>query len=163
MKFKITKKSGYTNIEVIGGELRLSDKKIVFESELLNKVFPVGSLYLNINSTSPASLFGGTWERLPAGYALWTATSGAGGTIAAGLPNITGYAGGIRTAYTGSDWTGTGAFLSSTQGDKDGMQASKYCYRANLSFKASDSNNIYGSSTTVQPPAYKIYAWKRIS
>ena len=74
-------------------------------------MFPVGSLYLNINSTSPASLFGGTWERLPAGYALWTATSGAGGTIAAGLPNITGYAGGIRTAYTGSDWTGTGAFF----------------------------------------------------
>ena len=28
---------------------------------------------------------------------------------------------------------------------------------------ASKSNNIYGNSSTVQPPAYKVHFWKRIS
>ena len=26
--------------------------------------FPIGSIYLSVNSTSPASLFGGTWEKI---------------------------------------------------------------------------------------------------
>lgn len=31
-----------------------------------------------------------------------------------------------------------------------------------FSFDASKSNNIYGKSETVQPPAYKVHFWKRI-
>ncbi len=30
--------------------------------------YPVGALYLSWSSTSPASLFGGTWQRLSGGY-----------------------------------------------------------------------------------------------
>lgn len=31
---------------------------------MLNMVYPVGSIYMSMNATSPASLFGGTWERI---------------------------------------------------------------------------------------------------
>lgn len=31
---------------------------------LFNAIYPVGSIYMSVNSTSPATLFGGTWERL---------------------------------------------------------------------------------------------------
>lgn len=31
---------------------------------LLNKTYPVGSIYMSVNSTDPSTLFGGTWERL---------------------------------------------------------------------------------------------------
>ena len=37
---------------------------------------PVGSYYFSDDSTSPADLFGGTWEALPAGYTLIAQGSG---------------------------------------------------------------------------------------
>lgn len=33
----------------------------------------------------------------------------------------------------------------------------------NVRFDASYSNSIYGNSTTVQPPAYYVYMWRRAS
>lgn len=33
-------------------------------STILSKVYPVGSIYMSVNSASPATLFGGTWERI---------------------------------------------------------------------------------------------------
>lgn len=35
---------------------------------VLESVYPVGSLYMSMNSTSPATLFGGTWERMTGGF-----------------------------------------------------------------------------------------------
>jgi hypothetical protein len=45
----------------------------------LNKIYPVGSIYMSVNSTSPATLFGGTWERIQDRFLL-----AAGNTYAAG-------------------------------------------------------------------------------
>lgn len=33
-------------------------------SQMVNLIYPVGSVYMSVNSTSPATLFGGTWERI---------------------------------------------------------------------------------------------------
>ena len=41
--------------------------------------YPVGSIYLSVNDTSPAELFGGTWEQIKDAFLL-----GAGGTYEAG-------------------------------------------------------------------------------
>ena len=30
-------------------------------------------------------------------------------------------------------------------------------------FDASNCNTIYGNSTTVQPPAIRVYGWRRVS
>lgn len=42
---------------------------------LLNVVYPVGSVYCSMNSTSPATLFGGTWEQVTSRF-LYGSTSG---------------------------------------------------------------------------------------
>ena len=51
------------------------------ESEAVDylSVYPIGAVYLSVNDTSPASLFGGEWERLKDRFLL-----GAGDTYAAG-------------------------------------------------------------------------------
>jgi hypothetical protein len=37
---------------------------------LIDLIYPVGSIYMSVNSTSPADLFGGIWEAMPAGRVL---------------------------------------------------------------------------------------------
>lgn len=47
---------------------RLTDQKLQWlYNQLQNtasQIYPVGAVYISVNSTSPASLFGGVWERL---------------------------------------------------------------------------------------------------
>lgn len=46
---------------------------------LLNMIYPVGSIYMSVNSTSPASFLGGTWQRIQDRFLL-----AAGSTYTAG-------------------------------------------------------------------------------
>jgi hypothetical protein len=48
-------------------------------NRILNAVYPIGSIYMSVNSVSPATLFGGTWERIQDRFLL-----AAGNTYAAG-------------------------------------------------------------------------------
>lgn len=48
------------------------------------RAYPVGSIYMSVNSTSPASLFGGTWERLK-DYVLVGASDNFSAGAAAGV------------------------------------------------------------------------------
>lgn len=136
-------------------------------ARLLDAIYPVGSVYLSVNNINPANLFGGSWEALPEGYALWTTTTeGQGaGTIGAGLPNITGGFTIKNTDIPNSVIIGQdGAFQRWGTGsnarvvyDRSSTKGTEYVY-----FAASNSNGIYGASSTVQPPAIKLYVWKRI-
>lgn len=36
----------------------------------LDKVYPIGSIYMSVNSTSPSTLFGGTWEQIAQGRTI---------------------------------------------------------------------------------------------
>ena len=56
--------------------------------DLISKIYPVGSIYMSVNDVDPAVLFGGKWERLPAGRCLigagnYTPTSTTSGDSAA--------------------------------------------------------------------------------
>lgn len=46
--------------------------------------YPVGSIYMSVNSTSPSTLFGGTWEAMPAGRVLLAQGTASWGTYNAG-------------------------------------------------------------------------------
>ena len=44
--------------------------KQLLDAKLLNMVYPIGSIYMSVNSATPATLFGGTWERFSKGRVL---------------------------------------------------------------------------------------------
>lgn len=48
-------------------------------NELLEKIYPIGSIYMSVNNVSPASFLGGTWERIQDRFLL-----GAGSSYSAG-------------------------------------------------------------------------------
>lgn len=48
----------------------LSDLISAVKSELLDATYPVGSIYMSVLDVDPAVLFGGTWDKLPAGRCL---------------------------------------------------------------------------------------------
>ena len=48
-------------------------------SSLLERVYPVGSIYMSVNSTDPGTLFGGTWQRLKDRFLLAAGDSYAAG------------------------------------------------------------------------------------
>ena len=56
-----------TKTPVNADNLNKMDARIanaVEKSDLLNLIYPVGSIYMSVNSTNPAILFGGTWEQI---------------------------------------------------------------------------------------------------
>lgn len=44
------------------------------KSSIVDAIYPVGSIYMSVNSTSPATLFGGTWEQIKGRFLLGTGT-----------------------------------------------------------------------------------------
>ena len=131
--------------------------------------YPVGSIYQSTARTSPAALFGGTWQEIAQNRVLMGAGSAhaAGTTVEAGLPNITGSL--IETEAESSPFRGSKAGLSKSGalkftevntdwGGYRGTSGSTY----NINFDASLSNPIYGRSYTVQPAAYYVHIWKRV-
>lgn len=126
----------------------------------LESAYPVGSIYIGTMATCPlASLFG-TWTLVGSGRVLQgsDADHNAGTTIEAGLPNITGK---FDMKYAGrGDVTASGAFSKASSSYK-GSGGNDSVGNAAIGFNASNSNSIYGNSTTVQPPAYVVNIWER--
>lgn len=54
--------------------------KAFFEKEYMEKIYPVGSIYLSTNDTDPTALFGGTWERIKDTFLLTAGDTYAAGT-----------------------------------------------------------------------------------
>lgn len=121
---------------------------------LLDYLHPVGSIYQSTDPTSPADLFGGTWEQVKDVFLLAAGDSHAAGSTGgeethtltkAELPDHThGY------DYTGqSDATGTGAIkIVSPAGT-----ANAYTGKA--------TSNCGGQAHNNMPPYLAVYTWRR--
>ena len=121
----------------------------------------MGSIYQSTDATSPAALFGGTWEQIASERVLMGASSthAAGTTAKAGLPNITGK---VPTTTYGTRYNETsGAFSLGSKLTSNGENSSQNFISYYAFFDASGSNAIYGRSSTVQPAAYYVHIWRR--
>ena len=146
-------------------------------SDLFDLIYPVGSIYLSVNSTSPSTLFGGTWTQIKDTFLL-----GAGDSYTLGdtggeathtltsneLPTITG-------SFSTSDnvlvnslpsptvYDVTGAFTKDsrvqTQVDATGVHVATnqgVYNKINMSFGNDQAHNN-------MPPYLVVSVWKRVS
>lgn len=49
-------------------------------SDVVDLIYPVGSIYMSVNTTSPATLFGGTWEQIKGRFLIGTGSNDANTT-----------------------------------------------------------------------------------
>ena len=126
--------------------------------------YPVGSIYQSTDPTSPAALFGGSWEEIAQNRVLMGASSthAAGTTVKAGLPNLKGsFSGVASTAYP--NLSNSGALSINNNNNISGYEGGSYGSACTVSLDASKSSSIYGASSTVQPAAYYVRIWHRVA
>ena len=132
-------------------------------SEIIRAIYPVGAIFISTDSTSPSTLFGGTWERIKDTFLL-----AAGSTYAAGatggeathtltVDELPENMGTFRTLSWGEDNTTTGAFSTTEQ----------------LADRADTAGNLYGTAQyklsgggqphNNMPPYLAVYVWERIA
>lgn len=132
---------------------------------------PVGSLYISENATSPAELYGGTWEQIKDRFIL-----AAGDTYAAGSTG-----GEAEHALTESELPNvTGSFDFQSDGNNQGIVTGAYGvfsfgqmsiggFRPNNKTDESDCARqirmSFGSNSPHNniPPYYSVYIWRRVA
>nr|DAM05385.1 MAG TPA: tail fiber protein [Caudoviricetes sp.] len=157
----VTESNGKITVTKGGGDSTLIN--------LIDTFYPIGTVYVSADKSKTKADFPfmqyGTWKEVPANLCLQTGNASEAGTQrSAGLPNITGHA---EFGYTNSSTSmpiifTEGALSSTNSGRKGGFfSGDGGNQNTQLSFNASESNSIYGSSNTVQPPSYLVRAWVR--
>jgi hypothetical protein len=122
--------------------------------DLLNFIYPVGSIYISVNTTSPATLFGGTWEQikdrflLSSGDTYASGTTGGEATHTLTINEIPSHS----HAYTIPSNQSTGSGLKySSQGDPD-----------TITFGTTQTENAGGGAAhNNMPPYLVVNVWKR--
>lgn len=112
---------------------------------LLETIYPVGSIYISTNSTSPATLFGGTWNKIQDTFLL-----------ASGSTFTAGYSGGNAT-MTWSDLA-----INTTQGEQAGQgTASSATFQNRVMVRYPSSGTVTANNNL--PPYLVVNVWERTS
>lgn len=164
-------------------------KGIFSKSSDWEAIYPVGSIYMSANSTSPATLFGGTWTQLKDQFLLCAGSTYSAGstggsanttlttanmpahTHTRGTMDITGswrIAGDSNNAGVDATGSGSGA-ISNVQGTGSGSNVANSGWSCALGFDFKASNNWTGATSSVgsgtafsnMPPYLAVYVWKR--
>ena len=129
-------------------------------AEIMLALYPVGAVYISANSTSPASLFGGTWESISGRFLL-----AAGSTYSAGST------GGEATHTLTVDEMPSHNHHVPTGGTSGSYTTTAYTVKGNGYYDpgtgslstASTSDKGRGQPHNNMPPYLAVYMWKRVS
>lgn len=164
-------KAGKINADKLGGRTL---------AEIMLTLYPVGAVYISVNSTSPANLFGGTWERIAQGRmllgmgAIEENHNSYWGTVtpAEVNPAYAGEMGGEAWHTLTVNETPAHTHTATTYGISSGSytaNAAKLVYKDNtttgwISEGLSWINSTGGSQAhNNMPPYMAVYMWKRVS
>ena len=180
----IKKSESYDNMEIINLEKSLYMKNTIITwknitvsslpsgyvtvtmNSLINDIYPVGSIYMSYKSTSPATLFGGTWEQLKnhflfatnatsgdkGGYGNGTGTSSGSTKLTAAQSGLPSHQHALQNANPGGTtvgWTNYGVDAITNKGYTGNVRTG---YTGGLSASEGHTHTI---------PYIEVYVWRR--
>ena len=137
---------------------------VKFMVELVDLLYPVGSIYISTNNTNPSLLFGGTWKQIKDKFLLScgdTYNNGAtGGSANATLVRHNHYPSGENYFVTNDTDSASNYRVGNATSGRwvDGQTNSG-------TFHHTQATNFVGSDGTGKnmPPYLAVYVWERIS
>lgn len=127
---------------------------------ILDNVYPVGSIYMSVNSTNPTNLFGGTWEQIQGRFLFGMNSSypagSTGGEITHKLTNaeMPTHAHYMASSNAGAPDTWTpdaGSYLV------DSVTNNQHTWWAQIGMNEAGGNEAHNN----MPPYLSVYIWKR--
>lgn len=133
-------------------------------TNLIYKIYPIGSIYMSVNNVSPASFLGGAWQAINSGYMLKSVSANAGnysgsntsGSTAISIEQMPQHGhtravfGAVNTSFTNNTtglWTYGGTGVATVYGSSQ------------LSDNAGGNQ---GHTHSIDTPAFGVYMWVRI-
>ncbi|QCT71074.1 Gp37-like protein [Eubacterium maltosivorans] len=148
-----------------GASLGMSDNIVSLDGTIyiqnktfLDRTYPVGSIYMSVNSTSPATLFGGTWVEIQGRFLLGRSSSygngstGGAASVAISTAQMPSHGHTIRGWNIGAN----GALPDTTPYNWVGYDRSGW-----YSVDSVISKTGSGSAHDNMPPYLAVYMWKR--
>ena len=147
-------------------------------SNIMLRIYPVGSLYISTSSTNPGTVFGGTWTRiqdkflLAAGSTYSAGSTGGSATVTLTTDNMPSHSHSFHAAfrsratdYTSSPhllFSGTNATMSTSTTKGDPVhQVSGMVYEGLMTIEGDTSTVGGGTAHNNMPPYLSVYVWKR--
>lgn len=136
---------------------------------LADLIYPVGSIYMSVNSTNPTTLFGGTWERIQDTFLLASGSTYANGTTGGEathtlttneMPSHTHF----QQYQSDTSYVGIHVKNYNTGGSIQGVQPSNGTRRNNImapDVRISTVATGGGQEHNNMPPYLAVYVWKR--
>ena len=161
---KIDSDTGETSSEIKSLKKRVSYISNQIEHFDIDFVYPVGSIYMSVNDTNPATLFGGTWEQLQNRFLL-----GAGSSYAAGstggeathkltVSEMPSHGGHVYNDVRGGNWAG---FLSTSDATAYGSSGRGWNVTAGNELHPAGDSLGGNAAHNNMPPYLVVYIWKR--
>ena len=152
----VTGNASFNSALIVGGNVSITGSLTVGGKTLLNYIYPVGSIYMSVNSTSPATLFGGTWERLKDRFLLGSGDTYSNGATGGAATHT------LAVSEIPSHNHGYGVYDASSTNSMAVNHMAAYCGK--VASTAWGSNTLYtggGSAHNNMPPYLAVYMWKR--
>lgn len=177
-----------TNIKTINNTSLLGSGNISISGGgggiTIDDVYPVGSIYMSVNSTDPGTLFGGTWQRLTDTFLLaagstyaaddgthTTATNGAathvhatkGHKLTTGETPVPAHAHPLANSSIVYNSSATGRMTTSGSGTRISTNTDVNLNTYNNTAITSNTEHDHGDteSGSSMPPYLAVYMWKR--